>query len=328
MATAPFRALIADDSEPWRRLIRSILEEHPDVQVVGEVADGPEAVQRARELQPDLVLLDIGLPTLNGIETARQIRKYSPGSKILFVSQESSDAVVQEALRTAEGYVIKADAAHDLPAALQAVLRDECFVGSRYSGDGFSSTLERNAQTSRSHEVGFYVDDRLFLDDATQFIGSALKAGNAAIVVLTERHRESLLSRLQAYGIDIEAAVEQNRLIAFDAAEALGQVMRDGMPDSTLFLETFGKIIQAAANPQQDTPRRVAIFGEGVQLLWAQGNPEAVIQIERLCNEILRTYDVDMRCSYFPGNIHGAMDDQFFGRICAEHSAVYSTYRP
>jgi DNA-binding NarL/FixJ family response regulator len=133
MVACPLCALIVDDCEEWRQLVRSILQEQSDLRVIGELSDGPEAVQQAQDLQPDLILLDIGLPTLNGIEAARQIRKRSPKSKILFVSQESSAAVVQEALGTGEGYVAKTDAARDLPAALHAVLRDKPFVGRRFA---------------------------------------------------------------------------------------------------------------------------------------------------------------------------------------------------
>jgi DNA-binding NarL/FixJ family response regulator len=105
------RALVVDDYEPFRRFICSTLRKRPELRIVGEVSDGLEAVQRAEELQPDLIVLDIGLPSLNGIEAARRIRKLSPKSKILFVSQESSADVVQEALSLgALGYVVKAHA--------------------------------------------------------------------------------------------------------------------------------------------------------------------------------------------------------------------------
>jgi DNA-binding NarL/FixJ family response regulator len=100
------------------------------LQVIGEASDGLEAVQKAEELKPDLILLDIGLPTLNGIEAARQIRKLAPESKILFVSQESSADLVQEALSLgAWGYVAKTRAGSELLVAVEEVLHDRRFVG-------------------------------------------------------------------------------------------------------------------------------------------------------------------------------------------------------
>jgi len=123
------RVLVGEDFAPFGQFIRSRLAKMPDLQVICEVADGLEAVQKAKALEPDLVLLDIGLPTLNGIEAARQIRNLAPESKIIFVSQESSSEVVLEALNLgAWGYVVKTSAASDLPAAVEAVLEGRHFV--------------------------------------------------------------------------------------------------------------------------------------------------------------------------------------------------------
>jgi DNA-binding NarL/FixJ family response regulator len=100
-----------------------------DVEIVGEVSDGLEAIQKAVELRPDLILLDIGLPTLNGIEVARQVRKLVPESKIIFLSQESSADVVQEALKLgAVGYIVKARTNRELLPAVGAVLAGKTFV--------------------------------------------------------------------------------------------------------------------------------------------------------------------------------------------------------
>jgi DNA-binding NarL/FixJ family response regulator len=124
------RVLLVDDNEPFRRFVRAALSERPDLQVISEASDGLEAVEKAAELQPGLIVLDIGLPSLNGIEAARRIRNLSPKSKILFLSQESSPEVVQEALRLgALGFVTKAQAGSQLLAAVEAVCRNEQFVG-------------------------------------------------------------------------------------------------------------------------------------------------------------------------------------------------------
>jgi DNA-binding NarL/FixJ family response regulator len=115
--------LLVEDFKAFRRFVCSTLGKRPGLRVVAEVSDGPEAVQKATELRPDLILLDIGLPTMNGIEAARQIRKLSPESKIVFLSQESSADIVEEALSTgACGYVVKAKGATQLLAILDAVM--------------------------------------------------------------------------------------------------------------------------------------------------------------------------------------------------------------
>ena len=113
----------------------STLAKRPELQIIGEVSDGLEAVHKAEELQPDLILLDIGLPTLNGIGDDQRIRKVAPHSKILFVSQESSIDVVQEALALgALGYVVKAHAGGELLVAVEAVLQGGQFVSAGLAG--------------------------------------------------------------------------------------------------------------------------------------------------------------------------------------------------
>ena len=128
---SPMRVLVVEDFAPFWQVIRSTLAERPDVQVIGEVADGLEGVHKAEVLEPDLVLLDIGLPTLNGIEAARQIRKLAPESKIIFLTQESSDDMVEKALSLgAWGYVLKCRAASDLSAVVEAAILGVRFAGS------------------------------------------------------------------------------------------------------------------------------------------------------------------------------------------------------
>src|SRR5580693_4119390 len=122
------RVLVVEDFEPFRRFVCSRVGDSSELQVICEVSDGLEAVQKAEELHPDLILLDIGLPNLNGIEAARRIRKLSPQSKILFVSQESSADVVHEAFSLgARGYVVKIQAGSELLAAVETVLQGKQF---------------------------------------------------------------------------------------------------------------------------------------------------------------------------------------------------------
>jgi len=109
-----------------------ILQERSNLQIISEATDGMEAVQKASELQPDLIILDIGLPTLNGIEAARRIRNLAPNSKILFLSENYSGDIARGALSTGgHGYVIKSDAGIELLAAVDAVLLGKQFISSR-----------------------------------------------------------------------------------------------------------------------------------------------------------------------------------------------------
>jgi len=276
LETSSVRLLVVDDYEPFRRFVCSTLEKRPELQVIGEVSDGLEAVQKAAELTPDLILLDIGLPTLNGIEAARRIRKLSPESKILFLSQESSADVVHEVLSLgALGYVVKAHAGTELLAAVEAVCQGRQFVSSGLSGHYFTdatdaqvpdrlcheealpSLPQTKGETTR-HEVQFYSDDAFFLEGFTRFITAALKAENAVMVVATESHRVSLLQRLQADGVDVTAAVEQKHYIPLHVPDTLSTFMVNGLPDPVRFAKDAGDLIVEATKAAMGEHPRVA----------------------------------------------------------------------
>lgn len=131
------RVLVVDDFEPFRHFVCSTLQKKSGMVLVGEAADGLEAIQMAEKLLPNIIVLDIGLPLLDGIEAARRIRAVSPRSKILFVSQECSPDIVQEALSLGSGYVIKTLAGTELLAAMEALQLGERFIGHGLPGISF-----------------------------------------------------------------------------------------------------------------------------------------------------------------------------------------------
>jgi DNA-binding NarL/FixJ family response regulator len=332
------RFLVVDDFEEWRLLVSTLIEGGPNWQVVGTASDGLEAVQKAQELKPDLILLDIGLPKLNGIEAARQIRRLSPNSKILFLSENRTPEIVAEALRTgASGYVVKSDARSELLIAADAVIQGERFVGKRLQAhpEAFEQldrdtvlaslipTLPRTPKIAHSHEVHFCSHDSYFLDSFAHFIETCLNAKRSVVVVATKSHREGIFSRLHT-ALDIAAATEQGRYITLDVEETLARFMINDLPDPVLFFEAVGDLVASATKAATADDPRVAACGECAPFLWAQGRAEAAIRVEQLWDQIAAMYHVKILCAY-PSLSFQTEEDRFIlQRICAEHSAVYS----
>jgi len=142
----PVQILVVDDHRVVRRAICQLLSSDPILNVVCETADGEQAVQKAEELQPDLVLLDISLPGISGIEAARRVRRVSPNSQIIFLSQHDSLQMVKDALNTGgHGYVAKSDAGLELLNAIRAVRAGKQFVSQRIALQGWSAETARQA---------------------------------------------------------------------------------------------------------------------------------------------------------------------------------------
>ncbi len=316
------RILLADDFEDWRRQVRLVLRARPEWQVIAEASDGREAVQKAEDLKPDLILLDIGLPKINGIEAARRIRQCCPSSKIIFLSQNKDLDIVRAALGTgALGYLRKTDARRELLPAVDAVLQGKQFVSSSVKGYEFTDTSAKKA--AHRHEVQFYSDDAHLLDTFADFIAVALKSGRAAIAVITESRSNGLVRRLKAQGVDVDAATQQGTYIQLDVNKAFSTFMVDDMPDSTRFFQVVGGVIAAAVKAARQQHHGVVACGEGTSVLWAEGNADAAIRVEQLWTEVGKTFGVDILCGYPLSSFHGERDEHVFQSICAEHSAVY-----
>ena len=131
VSSASVSVLVVDDHERWRETVHRLLNHRPNVKIVGHAADAVRATELAAELQPQLILLDIGMPGMSGIEAARHIFRVAPQTKIIFVTQDNNADVVEHALGTgAHGYVLKTDTGRELPNAIEAVLQNQRFVSS------------------------------------------------------------------------------------------------------------------------------------------------------------------------------------------------------
>jgi DNA-binding NarL/FixJ family response regulator len=335
------KILVVDDFERYRRFVCSLLRRHVECQI-WEVSDGLEAVQRARELRPDLILLDIGLPGVNGIEAGRRIREVSANSRILYLSQESSADLVQEALQLgAQGYVLKADAADDLLLAVDAVLQGQHFLSPRFAAQVIGATSHelpagplrlrdrsplsrKERETERFHEVVSCSDDGSFVDHFACFVETALQLGSPVIVVANESHRAQLAKELKARGWDLAAAIREGRYTSLDAGEILSTFMVNDWPDPAQLEKAVGNLVLEVAKRAKSKPSSVAVCGECAPTLLAQGKAEAAIEVEHLWDGLVRRYGFHLLCGYISTDSQIQQDHHIFSQIWAQHSAPYS----
>ncbi len=193
----------------------------------------------------------------------------------------------------------------------------------------FDATAPRNSSSPNAHGyvVQFYEDDAPFLDDLSRFIGSALEAGDAAIIIATKPHRHGLAQRLNARGLDIALAVKNDRYISLDAAETMSKFMVKGWPDVARFVDVAGNVITRAKVAVKGEHPRVVAFGEMVALLLAEGKPEQAIKLEQLWNDLVHTHKfyLHCHCAYPLSSFQREEDGERLRQICGEHSSVIPT---
>ena len=199
----PFRILIADDHEVVRRGIRTMLETHTGWEVSGEAGDGREAVARARELKPDLVLLDIGMPNLNGIEAARQILADCPATHILILTMHYSSQVVREVLAVgARGFLLKSDAGRDLITAVEAVQQHQTFFTSQVTEVVVDRYLNRDREEETSAKDRLTPRER----EVVQLLAEGKTSKEVAValnlsVKTAETHRTNIMRKLGLHSV-------------------------------------------------------------------------------------------------------------------------------
>jgi DNA-binding NarL/FixJ family response regulator len=324
------RVLLVEDHEPFRRFVRAALAEHADFCLVDEACDGLQAVHKFQELEPDLVLMDIGLPGQNGLLAARKMLALAPACRIVFLTQEGSPEIVEEALKLgAAGYVLKAHAAGELlPAVLAArdgrlfmsTVMARCNQPDAVRGRATGSRPSREARRDDDHPAHFHRDDSSLFADFTGFTEGALKSGYAVLMLLVEAHRHEVLHSLRGRGVDIEQALNSERLVIVDVDQTLASFMVNGMPDPDLFFQTAGGVVNAikAANPGT----RVVACGEIAPTLWARGNGKAAVEVERLWDQLVRTADLTTLCGYVLRDSQRERETDIYQSICGFHSAV------
>ena len=253
------------------------------------VSDGLAAVQQAEQLRPDLILLDIGLPALDGLAAARRILVLNPESRIVFLTQESAPDIVYEALGLgSRGYIHKTCARYLLP-VVKAILDRGPAVGNGLPADRLG------CHAHHGHRAQFYSDDTTLLETAEHFLASALIRNDAAIAIATGSHLRRLLERLKNCVRNVDRAIERGSFVHLDAEELVSRFLSDGMSS---WKPSLIQTIESAASATMRAHPRVAVFGECAPLLWSAGQTDMAIEVEEFATEIVNTMSVDIMCAY------------------------------
>jgi DNA-binding NarL/FixJ family response regulator len=215
---AAFRILVADDHEVVRKGLVSLLQAQPEWQVCGEAGDGREAVEKALQLKPDVVILDIGMPSLNGLEATRQILKANPQARVLILTLHDSDQVVREVLNAgARGFLLKSDAARDLVAAVEALRHDKTYFTSKVAAmvlegylkggtPGAAVTPGRNRLTPREREIVQLLAEGKSTKEVAVALGLSVKTA--------ETHRSNIMRKLQLHSVsDLVLYAVRNNIV-------------------------------------------------------------------------------------------------------------------
>jgi DNA-binding NarL/FixJ family response regulator len=214
--TKSFRIFIADDHEVVRRGIRVLLETHAGWEVCGEARDGRDAVIQVAELKPDLVLLDVGMPNLNGLEAARQILSAVPSTRILILTVHESEAVIREVLEVgARGFLLKSDAGRDLIAAVEALQRRSTFFTSSVAEMVLEGYLHRGADPMKPMKDRLTARER----EVVQLLAEGKTSKEVATVLnlsvkTAETHRTNVMRKLDLHSVaDLVRYAVRNRIV-------------------------------------------------------------------------------------------------------------------
>lgn len=317
------RILVVDDHAAWTQHVSLQLSNDARYRVIGVAADGAGAIEMADRLMPDLVVLDVGLPSVNGIEVARRILGGAPESRILFLSETHMSEIAEAALATgAHGFVVKSDAGRDLRPAIAAILEGRPFVSARLASRLIEQRRRQAFPGLRHHDVLLAGDDTVLFDAYARFCEETLTAAGTAFVVATPSSRVAIEERMRAAGVDLDLATRQGRYVPMDVEQALASVMVDGWPDEARFLSVVSSLLAAGVAASGGVHPRVSICGEGAFEIWKTRGAEAAIRFEMLWDEFAVRSGMDVCCGYVLPQSGGSDDSDTVHRLCAAHSAT------
>jgi CheY-like chemotaxis protein len=305
------RVLLVDDHPGVLDKVAAVLAS--DVEVAGITTSGRQAIAMADQIAPDAIVLDINMPGLDGYGTKSALDEAGSCAPVVFLSMFDSEEHVGEAFRRGgRGYVLKPHVTRDLASALHHVLLGRRFVPSLES-------LFRLADGA-CHAMQLYRDSNSFLDGLAGFFDLALRRGDATCVIATKDLRNGLSDRLRSRGWDLNGSSVQKRYLVFDAADAIGKFMRNGVPDSDRLAEIALELDRYRLSVSGGATSRLTVFGNMVALVSADFSAAAAVALERQWNSLTRGLPFFTLCGYSASCVQDL--GELCSDACAEHWAV------
>jgi CheY-like chemotaxis protein len=328
--------LIADDHEGFRRAVRSIIETEAAYRVCGEARDGIDAVDKVRQLRPDIVLMDINMPRMDGLQATQIIRRELPDCKVIIVTQNNARIAREQArIADAKGFVAKSRLARDLILTLGSVAMgndggldprkgerrvvSDCHAPDKAvptEGEPWCGLLASAAPCD--HIVQLYQDQEFLNRAVCRFAAAAITNGEGVILVPTVAHWDAFRPRLESEGVDVKAAEKRGQLTVVDADTLLPTFMRDGMPDSPVFLGLAQNVVSQARGDGRYP--KVRWWGEMVNILWERGDIAASMQLEDQFDQLAHEQDIAIFCSFLMDNFDGDVHARMLPRLSENHS--------
>jgi DNA-binding NarL/FixJ family response regulator len=318
-----FSVLVVDDYEPWRRRVAAELEKSGRWRVVCECEDGGDAVREAAARPHDLIILDIGLKTMNGVEAARRILAADPSARILFLTGQQSPDVAEAVLTAgARGYLLKPEAAGGLMRAVEAIA-----AGARYVSPGLPHDLVdavTPAPDGHRHNAVFRSTDAALADEYARFVENALGRGQPVLAVAPRGCFDRMHARLEARGVPVSRAIDSGLYRPVDVDAELASLMPNGRYDRQRFLECAAMLLGHAHRKAAESGQRPAVCGEMAPQLWKQGRGDVAVDIERLWDEAAAATRADLLCGYCVDATRLA-DGAYsvFREICGAHGTTH-----
>ena len=276
------RFLIADDHDAARRGIRALIETHPDWTVCAEASDGSDAVEKAQRFRPDVVLLDVSMPRLNGLDAAREIRRVAPCAQTVVLTTHVADQLAGEARRAgAAEVIVKSHAGDSLIPAIEALPAPEATVH-----------LGGALVCRHRHIAAFFASDEERYAVLSPFIAEGLNAGEKGVHVIDPPNRERYVRGLRANGIDVESAEAEQRLELLSWDETY---LRGGSFDRHAMAELMEQALvdgSAAGSP------RVRFIGYMEWALQDRPGVHDLAEYEARLNDVLPNYPDVVVCAY------------------------------